>query len=121
MPELIAATDCRSTCGDSVRPAVAARSSTPRGFRSRRPPLSSPSKQNDGKSSLDHALTDGEDFELILAVPPSSAQQMLADQPFEQLVLTDIGEFVSDQTLLQRDGADAIQPLLPAGFEHHFT
>jgi thiamine-monophosphate kinase len=78
-------------------------------------------QRNDGKTSLDHALTDGEDFELILAVPPSPAQQMLADQPFEQLVLADIGEFVSKQTLLQRHDADTIQSLMPAGFEHHFN
>ena len=38
---------------------------------------------NDGTSPLDHALSDGEDFELILAVPPESAQRMLADQPLE--------------------------------------
>ena len=28
-----------------------------------------------------HALGDGEDFELILAVPPEEARRMLAEQP----------------------------------------
>ncbi len=35
----------------------------------------------DGSTPLDHALGDGEDFELILAVPPEAARQMLAQQP----------------------------------------
>ena len=35
----------------------------------------------DGRSALDHALSDGEDFELVLAVPPAAADQILRDQP----------------------------------------
>ena len=35
----------------------------------------------DGSTPLDHALGDGEDFELILAVPPDEAARMLAQQP----------------------------------------
>jgi thiamine-monophosphate kinase len=38
-------------------------------------------EQPDGRTPLDHALGDGEDFELILAVPPAEAQRLLADQP----------------------------------------
>lgn len=50
------------------------------------------------QSALDHALNDGEDFELILAVEPSEAIKLLKDQPFlnENVELTDIGCF-SDQ------------------------
>jgi thiamine-monophosphate kinase len=78
-------------------------------------------KINDSTSSLKHALSDGEDFELILAVPPESAERMLADQPFEHVALTDIGEFVSPHSLSQRDHLGAIQPLQPAGYEHQFS
>ena len=35
----------------------------------------------DGSTPLEHALGDGEDFELILAVPPDEAQRMLTEQP----------------------------------------
>ena len=44
----------------------------------------------DGSTPLDHALSDGEDFELILAVPPDDAERMLADQPLG-VPLTAIG------------------------------
>ncbi len=44
----------------------------------------------------DHALCDGEDFELILAVPPDAAAQILHDQPLDCVRLTDIGEFVAE-------------------------
>ncbi len=36
--------------------------------------------QEAGKhSALEHALTDGEDFELVLAVPPAEAERLLAE------------------------------------------
>ncbi|MGI5832607.1 MAG: thiamine-phosphate kinase [Thermoguttaceae bacterium] len=34
------------------------------------------------KTPLEHALSDGEDFELILAVPPAEAARLVAEQPF---------------------------------------
>ncbi len=76
--------------------------------------------QQDGGSALDHALGDGEDFELILAVPPDSAQRMLADQPLDGVPLTDIGEFTADQHLRQRDKAGGAKPLEPRGYQHQF-
>ena len=57
---------------------------------------------DDGRSPLDHALGDGEDFELILAVPPQDAGRMLEDQPLDVL-LTDVGEFVKEPGLWQTD------------------
>lgn len=36
----------------------------------------------DPKSPTEHALGDGEDFELILAVPPAEARTLLSEQPF---------------------------------------
>ena len=47
----------------------------------------------DGSTPLDHALGDGEDFELILAVPPEQSRRMLAEQPLD-VPLSCIGEFV---------------------------
>lgn len=73
----------------------------------------------DGSSPLDHALADGEDFELILAVPPDEAQRLIGQQPLG-VPLTDIGRFVETPGLWQR-GPEGIAPLRPRGYEHHFT
>ena len=72
-------------------------------------------KLNDGSTPLSHALGDGEDFELILAVPPAEAQRMLADQPFE-VPLTEIGEFIIEPGLWQREGQGPRLPLVPSGW-----
>jgi thiamine-monophosphate kinase len=66
----------------------------------------------------DYALGDGEDFELILAVPPEAASQMIAEQPLAGVPLTDIGEFVSERGLWQRDDTGRTTPLVPKGWEH---
>jgi thiamine-monophosphate kinase len=79
------------------------------------------SKQSpDGVSALDHALSDGEDFELALAVPPAEAERMLADQPLDGVPLTDIGEFAENVGLWQRATGQQLQKLIPSGYEHHF-
>jgi thiamine-monophosphate kinase len=74
----------------------------------------------DGTSALQHALGDGEDFELILAVPPASAEQMLADQPLDGVMLTDIGEVVNKRGLWSRDAAGKTELLKPRGYLHQF-
>lgn len=73
--------------------------------------------QQDGRSPLEHALGDGEDFELILAVPPKAAEAMLREQPLD-IPLTDIGEFVAEPGLRQRDAAGNTQPLSVPGYQH---
>jgi thiamine-monophosphate kinase len=69
-------------------------------------------------SALDHALSDGEDFELIFAVPPADAARLIADQPLSGVPLTDIGEFVAEMGLWQRDATGNTIPLEPRGWEH---
>ena len=73
----------------------------------------------DGSTALDHALGDGEDFELILAVPPEEAERMLAEQPLG-VPLARIGEFVAEPGLWQEDDAGRRTPLAPRGFQHRF-
>ncbi len=68
--------------------------------------------------SLGHALSDGEDFELILAVPPDDAARMIADQPLAGAPLTDIGEFIDDAGLWELLPGGQRRPLSPRGFEH---
>ncbi len=71
----------------------------------------------DGSTALDHALGDGEDFELVLAAPESEAQRMLADQPLA-VPLTSIGRFILEPGLWQTDAAGNRHPLAPQGYEH---
>jgi thiamine-monophosphate kinase len=71
----------------------------------------------DGSTPLEHALGDGEDFELILAVPPPEARRMLAEQPVG-VPLSDIGQFVAEPGLSIQDAAGPARPLVPRGWEH---
>ena len=70
----------------------------------------------DGSTPLEHALGDGEDFELVLAVPPEEAQRMLTQQPLS-IALSDIGEFVAEPGLWIQDDRGR-RPLTPRGWEH---
>jgi thiamine-monophosphate kinase len=69
------------------------------------------------QTALEHALGDGEDFELILAVPEKDAKRIVADQPLE-VPVTRIGEIVAGSGLWQRDRAGGRRPLEPRGYEH---
>lgn len=74
----------------------------------------------DGSTPLDHALGDGEDFELILAVPPGEAERMLAEQPLA-VPLTAIGQFIDEPGLWQIDASGQRSPMVPRGYQHEFT
>lgn len=73
---------------------------------------------NDPRSPLEHALHDGEDFELLLAAPPGEARRIVADQPLETPV-RDIGEFVAERVLQVVQTGGESSPLVVQGFEHH--
>jgi thiamine-monophosphate kinase len=73
--------------------------------------------ERDGVSALDHALGDGEDFELILATPPAETQRLLANQPLG-VPLHRIGRFIETPGLWRRDGKDGCHPLTPRGYQH---
>jgi len=72
----------------------------------------------DGSTPLDHALGDGEDFELILAVPPDEAERMLAERPVE-VPLSVVGRFTEEPGLWIVD-ATGRHELTPSGWEHEF-
>jgi len=76
-------------------------------------------KLADGSTPLEHALGDGEDFELILAVPPDEAERILAEQPLD-VPLSSIGEFIREPGLWQVDARGRELPLLPRGYQHEF-
>ncbi len=68
-------------------------------------------------SAVQHALQDGEDFELIVIASPGNAVQLQHDTPAE-IGLADIGQITADREeyWLLQDGVR--RPLIPAGFEH---
>ena len=71
-----------------------------------------------GSNPLDHALGDGEDFELIMAVPPEDAKRMLADQPLD-VELTAVGRFIEKLGLWKVVNGQ-LKQLQPKGFSHRF-
>lgn len=75
-----------------------------------------------GRSPLDHALHDGEDFELLFALDPESCEALVAEWPtFSTTALTAIG-FVEPGggVLVTRDDGEPYE--LPAeGFRHDFA
>ncbi|HUY88679.1 MAG TPA: thiamine-phosphate kinase [Pirellulales bacterium] len=73
--------------------------------------------RNDGVSALQHALSDGEDFELILALAPDEARRLLGDQPLDAPIAA-LGEFIAEPGLWQAETAGQRKPLPPRGWVH---
>ena len=73
--------------------------------------------ESTGKLPLEHALGDGEDFELILAVSAPEAERLLAVQPLA-VPLTRIGRLVKEPGLWTVAPNGTRQPLAPRGYEH---
>jgi thiamine-monophosphate kinase len=76
------------------------------------------SGEAESRTPLDHALSDGEDFELILAAPADVAARLLAEQPLVGVPLSDIGYFTAEPGLWQIDSDGRRIPLRPRGYEH---
>jgi thiamine-monophosphate kinase len=80
-------------------------------------PIAAAAKQlHDERSPLEHALGDGEDFELVFATSPADAQRLIEKQPLADLPLTAIGEMVDEGLWLQESGRR--RPLPPMGYIH---
>jgi thiamine-monophosphate kinase len=74
----------------------------------------------DGRTPLDHALADGEDFELLLALPPEAARTLAAEAAAALgTPVTIIGEVVEGQGLFS-SGPDGRAPLAARGYVHAF-
>ena len=74
----------------------------------------------DGVTPLGRALADGEDFELILAVPPDTAAKLLTEQPLTNVPLSDVGYFIAEPGLWHIGADGQRQSLAPRGYEHAF-
>lgn len=74
----------------------------------------------DGRSPLEHALGDGEDFELLLSLPATEARRLVAETaaaPFDE-PFTIIGQVIEGQGLFAATPDGRRQPLAPQGFSH---
>ncbi len=67
-----------------------------------------------GKTPLQHALGDGEDFELVFAVSPTDGAKLLSQPPVPGL--TKIGECVEAGLWIEENGTR--KPLAPTGWVH---
>jgi thiamine-monophosphate kinase len=74
---------------------------------------------SDERSPLEHALTDGEDFELAFAVSPQDGQRLIQTQPISGITLVHVGEFSADKQYVLEEKCQR-RPLEPRGFEHPF-
>jgi len=76
----------------------------------------------DGRSPLEHALGDGEDFELVLSLPAGEARRLTSEAAAWAggTPLTIIGEVVPGAGLVTRTATGSLEPLPAIGFEHHF-
>lgn len=68
-----------------------------------------------GKTPLQHALGDGEDFELLLAIPPTSVPTLKSMGLWEKFFV--VGEFTQRTGLWSRIG-QKLQQLPPIGYSH---
>jgi thiamine-monophosphate kinase len=73
--------------------------------------------QRDGTSALDHALNDGEDFELCLVVPADDAARLLAAPP-APVLLYHIGTVTESPGLRLRTADGVERPIASRGFDH---
>jgi thiamine-monophosphate kinase len=73
--------------------------------------------RRDGISALDHALHDGEDFELCLTVAPEDAERLLAGHHSPAAVYR-IGEVTGEPGLFLRNPDGRSTPIEPRGFDH---
>jgi thiamine-monophosphate kinase len=74
---------------------------------------------SDGKSPLEHALGDGEDFELLFTVSPDDGQALL-NQPPCATPLSHIGQITSETECFLRTSAGQLVPLPATGWKHDF-
>ncbi|HKI36159.1 MAG TPA: thiamine-phosphate kinase [Gemmataceae bacterium] len=73
---------------------------------------------NDGRPALEHALGDGEDFELVFAVAPADGERLLRAQPVAGITLHHVGECVEAGLWLEEAGQRRALP--PKGYVHEF-
>jgi thiamine-monophosphate kinase len=73
--------------------------------------------EQSGHTPVDHAWGDGEDFELLLAVPLDVARAILSDQPIG-IPVTRIGELIPERGLWEHTADGHRRLHEPTGYQH---
>ncbi|MCA9215011.1 MAG: thiamine-phosphate kinase [Planctomycetales bacterium] len=74
-----------------------------------------------GLPPIEHALSDGEDFELLFTLPAMEARTLLANPPFTDVRLSHIGKIIGEASGLFRRVPDGnLLNVQPKGFEHEW-
>ncbi len=73
--------------------------------------------RQDGVSAIEHAMTDGEDFELCFTVDSEEAATLLSNPP-ERLTLSAIGWITEEPGIRFEHPDGSVQPLRLSGFDH---
>jgi thiamine-monophosphate kinase len=68
-------------------------------------------------TALQHAFSDGQDFELLIAAPPEIAMNILRDRPVA-CGIAHIGELTPEPGLWRQDVSGSRQPMEPSGWLH---
>jgi thiamine-monophosphate kinase len=68
-------------------------------------------------AALHHALGDGQDFELLFSVDPTTAQAILRDRPVD-CQITQVGELIDELGLWQQQPDGRRSPLEATGWRH---
>lgn len=69
----------------------------------------------DDLSPLQHALSDGEDFELLLAMTPGDDSRLTSALSFP---IYPVGEITATDLTIRT--ANGVEPLVPTGYRHNF-
>lgn len=69
------------------------------------------------KTPLTHALTDGEDFEILFTAAPDVAERILSENPLN-VPITCVGEILSEKGLWMQNAAGVRRKVQPEGFSH---
>ncbi len=75
---------------------------------------------HDGVPALEHALCDGEDFELCIMVAPELAARLLAEPPVGTTLIA-IGEITAAHGFMLRTSDGTLRPIPSRGFDHFRT
>lgn len=73
----------------------------------------------DGRTPIEHALADGEDFELLFTVSPADGQKIL-DQPPLAMELSRVGEITVGSDCFLKSKLGRLVPLPAMGWKHGF-
>ncbi len=76
-------------------------------------------RMTDARSALEHALGDGEDFELALAVSADDGARLVRSQPIASVTLSHVGTFLEEKSLFLEENGQR-RRIEPRGYAHSF-